>query len=331
VADLKNELAWSFTRHETLLACPRRYWYRHYGHWGGWERDATPETREIYRLTKLEHRPTWQGKHVHAVVARCLHRARAGAPPVPAADLVEDVLSRMREEFRDSRGDVARISGKYKYHVRLFEHEERLDDGGPEWRRRWKETADTVAKAITDFLASDLFARLRALRAEDWIEIEDPSAPVVPSFQLEGVKVHVKLDCAYRERDGGPGGEAGTDRAVVIDWKTGRGSSQLIPMQLAAYALSLHYRHGVPLSSVRALEVNLVTGAQREHDVGSETLATFEKVFRESVARMRSFVEGGDAARNVPRPVSAFPFTQDDRQCLGCNFRSLCPKTAPSF
>ena len=51
MAGLKNELSWSFSRHQALQACARRYYFKHYKSWGGWERDAEPSVREIYRLS----------------------------------------------------------------------------------------------------------------------------------------------------------------------------------------------------------------------------------------------------------------------------------------
>jgi len=319
VADLVNELAWSFTRHQTLLECPRRYHFRHYAFWGGWERNAAPDVREVYRLTKLEHRATWQGKVVHEAIARALQRARRGAPVTDVGDYVDSVLVRMREDYRASRDDRARKTGRFKDHVRFFEHEEGTDDGGASWRARWKETADTVASALRGFFESEVYQSLCRLPAEDWLEIEEPSATVGASFFIDGVRVYVKVDCAFRD----------AGRAVVLDWKTGRTSSPLTPLQLAAYALYLADRHGIELGSVIAREVNVVTGQTIEHDVSPEALDVFREVFAASVERMRGCLV--DVAGNVPKPAGSFPYTQDDRHCRDCNFRSICPKTSPAF
>ena len=75
MAGLRNEFSWSFSRHQALRACARRYYFKHYKSWGGWERDGDPAAREIYRLSKLESRPTWQGSVVHRSIARSLQLA----------------------------------------------------------------------------------------------------------------------------------------------------------------------------------------------------------------------------------------------------------------
>ena len=319
MGDLRNEFSWSFSRHSTLAECPRRYWYRHHGHWGGWDVDAPAETREIYRLTKLEDRATWAGKVVHGAIARALRRSREGRPIEDVDGYLRSVRDTMRREFADSRDDVARRTGRYKWHVRFFEHEEGLDDGSPAWKERWRSTWETVDTGLRNFLASPLHARLAALPAADWIEIEDPDAPVGPSFVLDGVRVHVKVDCAYRE---GP-------LSVVVDWKTGRGGSELTPVQLAAYALYLAARHEIDPRRLRAREVHVVSGQVTEHDVGPEALEIFRDVFAASVARMRSLL--ADVPGNVAKPAAEFPFTDDDRSCRFCHFRSLCPKVSPAF
>ena len=317
MAGLKNELSWSFSRHQTLSACPRRYFFRHYRHWGGWEEGADPVAREAYRLSKLEHRPSWQGSVVHRVIARSLQAARLGRPVADPEAAVQEALGWMRQDYKDSRDDVARRAGDFKRHVRFAEHEYSQDDNSPTWRGRWKESADTVASALRGFFASELYARLAALKPEHWIEIEDPGGKA-QSFDAEGVVVWVKVDCAFRE-----GG-----RPVLVDWKTGR-SSGTTDVQLAAYALYMQQKHGIEPRELVAREVNVVTGRVIEHDVGPEALKVFREVLLASLDRMRSLLS--DVRENVPKAEGEFAFTSDDRECRFCDFRAICPKTTPAF
>ena len=39
-AELKNEFSWSNSRDATFRECPRRYYFRYYGSWGGWSVSA---------------------------------------------------------------------------------------------------------------------------------------------------------------------------------------------------------------------------------------------------------------------------------------------------
>ena len=320
MAELKNELSWSFSRDERLNRCARKYYYQHYGSWGGWDQKASPVQRELYRLTKLEGRPTWQGSVLHRVIARALDGARNGAPEPDPEAVAQEALGWMRQDFADSRDDVARRASNFKAHVRFLEHELPHDPSDPRWRRQWKDSADLVESAVKRFFASDHWRRLSRLPAADWIEIEDwTGRQGPPSFELEGVRVFAKIDCAFRE-DGRP---------VVLDWKTGRGEDRGAPKQLAAYALYMQARHGVNPKDLVAREVNVVQGTVREHDVSPEALERFKALFRESVARMRACL--ADPRANVPKPEAEFGFTEDERECARCRFRAVCPKTAAAM
>ena len=319
MADLKNELTWSFSRHSTLQACPRRYYFRHYKYWNGWRDDADPVVREIYRLTKLDGRFSWQGQIIHRVIARSLLQARDGRPVEDPKAAIAEAIGWMRQDYRDSRDDLARRTGDFKRHVRFFEHETGEDDGSPSWRARWKECAQVVETGLGNFFGSRLYAKLKDLPARDWIEIEDPSSRVPPSFEAGGIRVNAKVDCAFRE-DGRP---------VVVDWKTGKRDMPALPTQLAAYALYMQERHGIAPNELVAREVNVVTGKVQEYDVGPEQIEVFREVFEESLARMRSYLS--DVPGNVAKPEGEFPFTQDDRECRFCHFRSVCPKISAAF
>lgn len=318
MGELKNEFSWSFSRHSMLATCARRYYFQHYASWGGWERDAPPEVREIYRLKQLTSRPGWKGTVIHDAIADALRRARAGRPVEDVDACVASVLESMRRDYRESRDDVARRTGDFKHHVRFLEHEQDEGRETESQRRAWKEAAGDVETGLRNFFGSRLHAHLRSLGPADWVEIEEAGAPP-GSFHVDGVKVWVKLDCAYR--DGG--------RIVVVDWKTGRRSSSLTPVQLATYALYVADLTGRPPEDVRAREVNVVLAESREHDVGAEALDAFHELLTRSVSRMRSLL--ADPAENVPRPAAEFAFTEDERDCRWCNYRSVCPRVSPAF
>ena len=75
MAERRNELSWSRSRAATFDACPRRYWFDYYGHWGGWLETAG-RTREIYVLKKLSTRWMWIGSAVHSAIENVLRRDR---------------------------------------------------------------------------------------------------------------------------------------------------------------------------------------------------------------------------------------------------------------
>ena len=52
---LRNEFSWSLSRDRVLRECARKYWFTHYGMWGGWQRRADPRTREFSEIYFRRH------------------------------------------------------------------------------------------------------------------------------------------------------------------------------------------------------------------------------------------------------------------------------------
>jgi hypothetical protein len=101
--------------------CRRQYYYRHYGFWGGWNRNADPRVRELYILKQLANRYTLAGQVVHAVVAEVLNKHRYGHE-VELVEARDTALERLRAAFRQSRDGEYRRAPKEA--VGLFEHDD---------------------------------------------------------------------------------------------------------------------------------------------------------------------------------------------------------------
>src|SRR5690606_16858957 len=95
MAKFPNELSVSKTRIENYNTCLRKYYYKHYGFWGGWERSADPLTRELYALTKLSSRPQWVGTVVHETVDEVITSIKT-----PHPHTVEEAAQRMKRKMQ---------------------------------------------------------------------------------------------------------------------------------------------------------------------------------------------------------------------------------------
>jgi hypothetical protein len=102
----------------------------------------------------------------------------------------------------------------------LFEHEYDVDLSDS----KWKEVAEDVEQCLRNFYGSEMFALLKDLPQENWLEVEKFSF-----FHLDGLKIWAVLDCSFRTDEG----------ITIIDWKTGRASSTDISLQLSCYAMSV--------------------------------------------------------------------------------------------
>lgn len=299
MAALVNEFSWSRSRDGTFQECRRRYWFQYYGAWGGWEADADPETRTIYLLKQLKSRQMWAGEVVHACIQRSLENLQAGVEPMAVDDILTLALDQMRIEWKQSRDHVYRSRPKT---LALFEHDYDVPISAAEWRAN----AEHVTSCIRTFYGSDTYRWIRDQPRERWLEIEDFS-----SFQLDGVKVHVKLDFACREGD----------RVHIFDWKTGRRDEADNSIQLACYALYASEKWGPAPGRVRTVEFNVALDQLREYTVTPADIDRIRNYIRGSIRDMKELLrdpEGNDVARDD------CPLTTEEWRCRHCNFKRLC-------
>ena len=300
MGELKNEFAWSKSRDESLKTCPRQYYFNYYGKWGGWEYGAQERTRQLYVLSKLQTRPMWAGSVVHSCIERTLKNLRRGIDVLNPQKIIEVTVSQMREGYKSSRAKKYRANPKS---CALFEHEY----GVPVSDEEWRQTAEDVRTCLHTFYTSDLFARLRAVPREAWLEVEEFS-----SFTLDGVKVWAVIDCSFR------------DGALVdiYDWKTGRNLAEESTVQLKCYALYAHETWGVALDNVRIAEYYLLPNELQDYRVAAGDAADARTYILGSVADMQSLLADVDA--NVPLAEEAFVKTDKPRGCRRCNFVRVC-------
>jgi len=213
MTEIQNDFSWSKSRDEVFQTCPRQYYFNYYAYWGGWDRNAPERIRQIYSLKQLKNRYMWAGGKVHSCIKHTLRNLQRGISVLDVNDIVSLTINQMREDFRSSR------EGRYRVYPKtcaLFEHEYQLDLSSD----HWKQIADDVETCLRNFYGSEIFARLKELPLEDWLEVEDFSY-----FYLDGKKIWAVIDCSFKTGD----------RVTIIDWKTGRSTPRDVSLQLSCY------------------------------------------------------------------------------------------------
>jgi hypothetical protein len=302
---LKNTFSWSVSRDNVFLECPREYYYRYYGHWGGWEVDAPRPTRDIYVLKQLKHRPTWIGEVVHDCIKRSLKNLARGIPVLAVDEILALTRDRMRTDFRNSR------SGHYhtnpKYACGLFEHEY----GVPVSDEEWRAAAEQVDLCLRNFYDSDVYTTLRELPPDDFLEIEELS-----KIPLDGIDINIKLDCAVRE----------SDRIIVWDWKSGRREGPGSQLQMACYAYYASARYGIPIRNVFTRRYELFHNAVHEDSLGTKALEELLGYIRGSIKDMKALLDDPEGNLAVE---DRFSKVEDRRICRRCNFLRVCRPALP--
>ena len=300
MTELKNEFSWSKTRDEIFKTCSRQYWFAYYGYWNGWFDKVQERTRQIYILKNLKNRQMWAGEKVHECIQRSLNNIRRGIKVLSIDEIVSITLDQMRGEFRSSR---AKNYLKNPKSCALFEHEygiEMTDD-------QWKEVAGNVEVCLRNFYASDIYYGLKSHPKKDWLEVEEFS-----SFQLDDIKINLAIDCAIKEGDD----------ILIYDWKTGKGISEDLSIQLCCYALYAMEKWNIAPKSLRIIEYNLSFNKATEFSVTQGEAENIKGYIRGSIKDMQSLLT--DVSNNTPFEEEKFTKVEDDRVSLKCNFRGVC-------
>ncbi len=300
--DLKNEFSWSKSRDQAFHECLRKYYFQYYGGWGGWMKNADARIRHIYVLKHLQTRQMWAGDHAHQCIERLLRFIRRGAQPPAEDEAVNKMVESMRKDFKDSR------SGKYRQDPKrvcgLFEHEYAIAVAD----EVWKATAGHAEKCVRTFYHAPVFEKLRGLPVTEWLEIEERA-----TFQLDGLKVYVQLDCAFRDGD----------KVVIYDWKTGKADAARNDIQLACYILYAIEKWKTTAEQVTAVDLYLTDGSEVSRRLDAEALENVKDYIRDSADEM--LFPLSDPEQNSAEEGS-FDLTENESACKRCNFLKVCPK-----
>lgn len=296
----RNEFSWSKSRNEVFLTCPRQYYFNYYGYWGGWQPDTPERTRQIYILKNLKNRYLWAGDTVHQCLKHTLKNLQRGITILDVDEIVSITINKMRDEFRSSR------EKRYLMHPKscaLFEHEYNVNLPDT----RWKQVAEDVEQCLRNFYGSELFAVLRKIPQDKWLEIEDFSF-----FYLNDIKIWAVLDCSFRTDDG----------VTIIDWKTGRTSSREISLQLSCYAMYGQKKWDIRPENIQLIEYNLLSDQKAEFTITESEIIDTTTYINGSVSDMKSMLV--DIANNVPKDEESFQKIEDKNIRARCNFKKIC-------
>ncbi len=280
--------SWSASRHDSFARCRRRYYYAYY---------AALEDEAIRRLKRLSALPLWAGSVVHDAIERLL-RTHDALPSLEEQEafIRTTVHGRMVSDWRESEASSPRF--------RLFEHEYEIPVE-PEDKRI---AVNIVMRSLRSFFRSETLGRLLWLGTRSRLALED-----LVSFPVEGTKVYLRMDLAYRESDG---------RVVIVDWKTGRGEGRFNAVQIAGYALYAVEQGWVAQPEEITTELHyLVLPRVVRRAVTPRMIDDARRFIARSASAMKALLF--DPVANRAR-LEDFPRVDRPQVCQRCNFRRLC-------
>ncbi len=255
-------------------------------------------TRQCYILKNITSLPMWAGTIVHELIKANLNLIKGNRPPLTLEALKNRAVQYLRQGWRQSksgewRNDPKRITN-------LFEHY--YDKGITQAAA--DELKQKVLTCCENFYNSQLYQEILGLKRPNSLTIEE-----LNSFQLEGVKVWVVMDCAYEVAD---------ESFKIIDWKTGMKGDDY-KEQIALYALYSMENFGYSADNIETVLYFLASDELLLPDVSADDLANLKARVQSSVAEMEALlndVENNEASmENFPKNTSLCPF---------CQFQAIC-------
>lgn len=309
MAELKNELTWSFSRKRLFDSCRRRYYYRHYLMWGGWDTRASSESQAAYRLSKIQSLSQLSGSVAHRCIENALRRFRANRVVVQEKELLATARAYWNESLAQSRSGRWRQDPKRCACI--------LEDyyKWPDYDRRAAEAWERVEISLSNFCRSRTWQQLQKSRRESWLATDsDPFRATL----IHSIPVHGRPDLGYDAS--GAGRER--SRCYIFDWKCGRARDSDV-LQVRFYALYAQEEWGFKGDCVHCRIVYLFpTVEEHSVDVTEETLRESCVLLEESFAQMQSVL--ADVENNIPGDISLFPATDREYLCSQCQFQELC-------
>ena len=237
---------------------------------------------------------------MHLCIKHSLKNLQRGILVLPADDIISITIDRMREDFRSSRTRRYRMNPKT---CALFEHEYETPISDDEWKRM----ADDVKVCLRNFYGSEMFASLKDIPRQNWLEIEDFSF-----FYLTGKKIWAVIDCSFRTENG----------VTIIDWKTGRGTTSDLSLQLSCYAMYGMERWGIKPEKIKLIEYNLLSDQRSEFHITESEISDIKSYIRGSITDMESLLL--DVKNNTPKEERFFEKVENEKIREKCNFKKVC-------
>lgn len=304
MGDFKNEFFWSFSRGRVFDECRRKYYYNHYGFWGGWAKAKSDKiARTLYVLKHLQTRRQWKGTTVHNEIARLLRQLVSTGKLTPIEKSLSRVTNLMREKFKFSRKrGYWEEDGSLRDVTALFEHEYGINVSDDVWKTNHRDAVE----CIRNFYKSDVPEKIGSLDKNSVLTVDriKPS-----SFYFNDETLFVNLDLAYRVGD----------RVNIVDWKTGAGESD--GFQFLVYTIYINEVFKTPLENVSVIEYNLLSEEKIIHRFTSSEVEEGKERITENIEKMKSYLR--DAAENTA-VITDFPRTDDEGECNLCNFKKIC-------
>ncbi len=297
--------SWSSSRKSTFSECQRRYYYNYYLSHNGWEEEASPESKQAYRLKQLTGLHLLLGSAVHQAAEKtCNTITQTGKLPDEKIliNIVRDILNNAWKESINKREEWLKNPKSYSMLHEFYY-------GGKVLKEIVEKIKDKMQKSVPNIIKSDSVKEI--LKDECKIRITEN----MDTFELFDTPIYAIPDLVFE----GPNG-----KWVVVDWKTGKEHSSH-PNQISVYCMYIREKYGINEENILGRAEYLGTGKTLDIAISRESLKETENEIKHSIDEMKEVLL--DPGNNIPREKEYYPLAKHRRLCPWCNFYEMC-KTA---
>ncbi len=299
--DLTN-IAWSYSRRETLEQCTRRYYYEYYGASKRFAKQH-PVDEQVRFLKRLQSRYLRAGDLLHLAIRTYFRKAQEGRTSLDPDRLVRWACDIFQGDQSYSRTNpTGEFIPQEDYPpVLLREYYYRLPD------------ADALCVEEEKRLANSLYAFATASEYEQFrVAGSRANTEVEKQFSLQGqyCRIGGKVDLAYSDADG----------VTIVDWKLGAANSAgEESLQLAVYGLWAMHHFGCTSDALHVFKVHLSSGEIVSFRADSRVLAEAQARIAQDAERMAVLHRYGEQG-----VVDVFTPCWHSAICHLCSFERLC-------
>lgn len=298
MAEFKNEFSWSKSRDQVFRECKRKYFFNHYGFWGGWDKSKSERIKKIYYLKQLATKEIWIGQVIHNIIEYVLKKYKEGEK-ISLSHAIAILEKRLSSQYIASRiKDYGPFPSKI---LKLFEHEYKINISEAEKEKLF----DYARNCVINFYNSDIFMDIRKSNINDWILLED-----FLKFDFEGNTIFLSIDFAMKKGE----------NIILYDWKTGRERTADFDMQIMLYSLYVSQRFNIAPDKIIARVFNLSIDKVDDFKVDYEKLENAKKYMRDSISEMKKRLD------SIPENLaSEGKFEKEESyHCSRCNYEKVC-------
>ncbi|RWJ43117.1 PD-(D/E)XK nuclease family protein [Mesorhizobium sp.] len=309
-------MKWSYSGGRSIRACQRQWYYRNIV---GVGQAKAPDRRRVHILGKTDSISGWRGRLVDTLISEEIAARPSQGRDFPSyREIIKIAEQRFQRQLAFARSNSAadiKVDTKHPDFA-LFRDDDVVaeDDISRAWEevRRALRTlyeCDTIKQVIKD---ADLLVAQRPLQFK---LINDITVVAIPDL------VAFELGC----------------RPTIIDWKVHAQGTHDAWMQLATYAIAIErctpHRDWQDFfdkiertaGNIRLIEVQLLTGAVREHRLTEEDFAAAEEFLESTAYEIVCLVDG---RKFDELNAEEFLQARSPEACDACSYRPLCRETA---